>query len=142
MQSSPQSRRSPGANRIGTDVLLDVALGREPWLAASGEAVAWAVDHPGSAAVAWHTVANIAYLATAGVRGFLAELLLSVEVAPCSPRHALEALALPMGDLEDALQAAAALAFGAGWIVTCNLSDFRGSPVPAVAPAALAGKLG
>lgn len=126
---------------IDTDVLLDLALGREPWLAASGEAVAWAVDHPGSAAVAWHTVANLAYLAPAGARSFLAELLLSVDVAPCTTRHALEALAFPMGDLEDALQAAAALAFGADWIVTRNLSDFRGSPVPAIAPAAFAGRL-
>jgi predicted nucleic acid-binding protein len=126
---------------IDTDVLLDVALGREPWLAASGQAVAWAVDHPGSAAVAWHTVANIAYLAPGATRSFLSDLLLSVDVAPCSTRHALEALAFPIGDLEDALQAAAALAFGADWIVTRNLPDFRGSPVPALAPGAFTAKL-
>jgi hypothetical protein len=126
---------------IDTDVVLDVALGREPWLAASGEAVAWAVDHPGSAAVAWHTVANIAYLAPGAARSFLGDLLLSVDVAPCSTRHALEALAFPMGDLEDALQAAAALAFGADLIVTRNLSDFRGSPVPAIAPSEFATRL-
>jgi len=126
---------------IDADVLLDVALGREPWFAASSATVAWAVDHPGSAAVAWHTVANIAYLAPGAARGFLGDLLLSVDVAPCSTRHALEALNFPMGDLEDALQAAAALAFGADTIVTRNLSDFRGSPVPAVAPAAFANSL-
>jgi hypothetical protein len=141
MQSSPQSSRCPGANRIDTDVLLDVALGREPWLATSSDTVAWAVDHPGSAAVAWHTVANIAYLAPGAARGFLGDLLLSVDVAPCSTRHAQEALAFPMGHLEDALQAAAALAFGADWIVTRNLPDFRGSPVPAIAPSAFAGRL-
>lgn len=123
---------------IDTDVLLDVALGREPWLAASSETVAWAVDHPGAAAVAWHTVANIAYLAPSDARGFLGDLLRSVDVAPCSTHHALQALAFPMADLEDALQAAAALAFGADWIVTRNLSDFRGSPVPALAPTAFA----
>jgi hypothetical protein len=126
---------------IDTDVLLDVALGRQPWLAASSDAVAWAVDHPGSAAVAWHTVANIAYLAPAAARSFLADLLLSVDVAPCGTRHAREALAFPMADLEAALQAAAALAFGADRIVTRNLSDFRGSPVPAVAPVAFAAQL-
>jgi hypothetical protein len=126
---------------IAADVLLDVALGREPWIAASGDTVAWAVDHPGSAAVAWHTVANVAYLAPAGARSFLADLLLSVDVATCTTRHALEALAFPMADLEDALQAASALAFGADWIVTRNLSDFRGSPVPAIAPTAFAGRL-
>jgi hypothetical protein len=126
---------------IGTDVLLDVALGREPWLAASSDTVAWAVDHPGSAAIAWHTVANIAYLAPGAARAFLADLLLSVSVASCGTRHALEVLAFPMADLEDALQAAAALAFGADWIVTRNLSGFRGLPVPAIAPAAFAGSI-
>jgi hypothetical protein len=126
---------------IDTDVLLDVALGRGPWLATSSGTVAWAVDHPGSAAVAWHTVANIAYLAPDAARGFLGDLLLSVDVAPCATRHVLEALAFPMGDLEDALQSAAALAFGADWIVTRNLSDFRGSPVPAIAPSAFAARL-
>jgi hypothetical protein len=126
---------------IDTDVLLDVALGREPWLSASSETLAWAVDHPGSAAVAWHTVANIAYLAPVDARGFLGDLLFSVDVAPCGTRHALEALAFPMGDLEDALQSAAALAFGAEWIVTRNLSDFRGSPVPAIAPSEFAARL-
>jgi len=123
---------------IDTDVLLDVTLGREPWLANSSVTLAWAVDHPGSAAVAWPTVANIAHLAPAAARSFLADLLTSVDVAPCTTRHALEALAFPMSDLEDALQSAAALAFGADWIVTRNLPDFRGSPVPAVAPASFA----
>ena len=126
---------------IDTDVLLDVALGREPWLSDSGAAVAWAVDHPGAAAIAWHTVANIAYLAPDSARGFLADLLAAVEVAPCSTRHALRALAFPMPDLEDALQAAAALAFGADHVVTRNLADFRGSPVPALAPAAFAARV-
>jgi len=123
---------------IDTDVLLDVALGREPWVEESGATVAWAIDHPGSAAVAWHTVANIAYLAPGAARRFLADLLTAVDVAPCGTRHALQALAFPMPDLEDALQAAAALAFGADWIVTRNIPDFRSSPVPALAPAAFA----
>jgi hypothetical protein len=39
-----------------------------------------------------------------------------------------------MPDLEDALQAAAALAWRADVIVTRNLDDYRHSPVPAVAP--------
>jgi hypothetical protein len=42
-----------------------------------------------------------------------------------------------MSDFEDALQAAAALAFGARCIVTRNTSDYRRSPVLAIAPAEL-----
>jgi hypothetical protein len=40
-----------------------------------------------------------------------------------------------MDDYEDALQAAAALAFGGGFIVTRNIADYRRSPVPAISPA-------
>ena len=49
---------------------------------------------------------------------------------------ARRALALPMGDVEDAFQAAAAIAWQADFIVTRNTSDYRRSPVPALTPAA------
>ena len=41
-----------------------------------------------------------------------------------------------MKDLEDAFQAAAALAWGADFIITRILADYRHSPVPALAPPA------
>jgi hypothetical protein len=43
---------------------------------------------------------------------------------------------LPMRDLEDAFQVAAAIAWGAECIVTRNLPDFKSSPIRAVSPAA------
>ncbi|MBX3745549.1 MAG: hypothetical protein KF833_09600 [Verrucomicrobiae bacterium] len=39
-----------------------------------------------------------------------------------------------MADLEDAMQAAAALAFGTYFIMTRNLADYRPSPVPVCSP--------
>ncbi len=119
---------------IDCDVLLDVVLGREPFLADSAAVVAWAVDHPGSAAVAWHTLSNLAYLTSDDARGFMRDLLRHVEVAPVGTAQAVQALSLPMADVEDALQAAAALAFRAEHIVTRNLRDYRNSPVPAISP--------
>jgi hypothetical protein len=41
-----------------------------------------------------------------------------------------------MTDLEDALQAAAAVAAGVDYIVTRNTADYRQSPIPAILPAA------
>lgn len=61
---------------IDTDVLLDVALAREPHLAASAGVLEWA-DSGGEAAVAWHSLTNCAYLLKGG-RGFLRSLLLLV----------------------------------------------------------------
>ena len=118
---------------VDTDVLLDVALNRESFLGPSQEVLRWAEGRPGQAAVAWHTLSNIAYLTTSP-REFIRQLLEFVEVAPVSTKEARNAVRLPMGDLEDALQAAAALAFEANFIITRNVRDYRKSPIPAVSP--------
>lgn len=120
---------------LDTDVLLDVALAREPHAAQSAAVLRWA-EAGGEAAVAWHTLSNCAYLLKGGGRPFLTRLLRMVEVAPTATADARRAIELPMADLEDAFQAAAALAWGADAIVTRNIRDFRRSPVRALTPAA------
>jgi len=117
---------------IDTDVLLDVALAREPHVSASVAVLEWA-EKGGEAAVAWHSLANCAYLLKGG-RLFLKNLLEIVEVAAVGSQDAKIAMGLPMTDLEDAFQAASALAWKADFIVTRNLPDYRKSPVPAVSP--------
>ena len=97
---------------IDCDVLLDVALAREPFLDDSAEILRWA-EAGGDAAVAWHSLSNCAYLLKGGGRGFLERLLRIVEVAPVATADAKRALDLPMTDVEDAFQAAAALAWKA-----------------------------
>lgn len=120
---------------IDTDVLLDVALAREPHAEQSAAVLRWA-EAGGEAAVAWHTLANCAYLLKGGGRPFLNRLVRLVEVAPVATADARRALELPMLDLEDAFQAAAALAWGADAIVTRNIADYRRSPVAALTPSA------
>ena len=120
---------------IDTNVLLDFALGREPFFADSKQVLKWARDNPGEASVAWHSLSNPAYLVSGDVRGFLQDLLSYVEVPSVGTFDATQALRFPMSDIEDAMQAAAALAFRAQWIVTRNERDYRGSPVPALSPA-------
>ena len=120
---------------LDTDVLLDVALAREPHAAHSAAVLRW-VEAGGTAAVAWHTLANCAYLLKGGGRPFLIRLLRIVEVSPAGTADARRAIELPMADLEDAFQAAAALAWGADAIVTRNIRDFRRSPVRALTPSA------
>jgi hypothetical protein len=119
---------------IDADVLLDIALQREPFAQDSGRVLDWAEAEPRQAAVAWHSLSNIFYLTGSSARGFLADLLQFVEVAPVGTPEARQALGFPMRDLEDAMLAAAALAFGASFVVTRNTRDFTGSPVPAISP--------
>ena len=125
---------------LDTDVLLDVALKRDEFLAASQGVLRWAEGEPGQAAVAWHTLSNIAYL-TVSPREVLRQLLEFIEVAPTGTEKARLAIGLPMGDLEDALQATAALAFDATFIVTRNVRDYQKSPVPALSPSSFLSKL-
>lgn len=47
----------------------------------------------------------------------------------------LRARTLPMTDFEDAVVAASAEAAGCDYVVSRNVPDFAGSPVPAVTPA-------
>lgn len=120
---------------VDTDVLLDVALAREAFVEASAAVLKWVADG-GEAAIAWHSIANCSYPLKSGGRNFLEMLLNLLEVAPVSSEDARRALALPMTDLEDAMQAAAALAWKADYIITRNLPDYRNSPVKAITPSA------
>ena len=119
---------------LDCDVLLDVLLAREPHLEESAEVLDWAEAHPGSVAVAWHTLANLHYLSSDGARGFIRELLEFARVPRTGTAEMVEALELPLADLEDAMQVAAAGSFGAQVIVTRNLRDFRDSPIQALSP--------
>lgn len=118
---------------IDTDVLLDVGLNREEFVQDSSEILRWAL-RGGDAAVAWQSLTNVSYLLKKGGRDFLQKLLQIVDVVPAGLPEARRALQLPMKDLEDAFQVAAALHWGAECIVTRNLNDYRNSPVPARSP--------
>ncbi len=125
---------------VDTDILLDVALDRQPHVEASARLLDALEVRPGAGYVAWHSLANFFYMVAptrsrADARRFLEELLGFLEVAPTTTEGARQAARMPMPDFEDALQVAAALACGAGVIATRNLRDFRRSPVPAADPA-------
>jgi predicted nucleic acid-binding protein len=126
---------------IDTDVLLDVALKREPHATASAAVLRWA-EGGGAAAVAWHSLTNCACLLEGGGRPFLVRLLQLVDVASVGGADARRALQLPMNRIDDAFQAAAALAWGADTIVTRNLGNYRRSPVGALSPGAFIKRVG
>ena len=119
---------------IDTDILLDIALHRPDFFEASEHVLNWAQSEPGQAAVAWHSLSNLAYLVRPDARRFIRDLLQFVEVASVGTAEAQQATNFPMKDYEDALQAASALSFGADFIVTRNLPDYKNSPVPALSP--------
>ncbi len=126
---------------VDTDILLDFALARHPFLEESEAILTWAEKNPGHASVAWHSLSNIAYLAPVRANDFLQGLLSFMEVPWVGTIEAARALKFPMHDLEDALQASAAMAFNASWIITRNLPHYRKSPVPALLPRVFIAKI-
>lgn len=120
---------------IDTDVLLDVLLSREPHVAASCALLDWAEAHPGKSCVSWHGLANLHYLSADGAEAFIRELLEFCEVPATGSREMRQALDLGFGDLEAAMQTAAALKCKAQAIVTRNARDYRKSPILVRSPA-------
>lgn len=124
---------------LDINVLLDVVFQRPGEKASSALIARIPQEH--EAWVAWHSLATLAYLiererSADEAREFLRGLLDWAKVAPTCHADAVAALAWPMADIEDALQAAAAKACDAQFIVTRNLRDYKHSAVPALTPEA------
>src|SRR5438445_3401628 len=87
--------------RVDTDVLLDIALNREPFINEASEVLRWAQEEPGQIGIAWHSVSNIAYLMRPDARPFIDHFLQFIEVAATATREAKQAAGFPMADLEE-----------------------------------------
>ena len=122
---------------LDINIFLDVVFQRPGEPASS--ALISSCGKTNEAWLAWHSVATLAYLiehqqSADQARAFITDLLTWAQVATTGHQDALHALNWPMADFEDALQASAALACGAAYIITRNGRDFTGSPVPAITP--------
>ena len=130
-----------------TNVVLDVLLDRQPYVAAS--AAAWAAVETGASEgmLAAHAVTTIHYLlrkelGNVKARGILSAVLSVFRVATVDHAVIQEALQLPASDFEDAVAAAEARSAGCECIVTRDPKGFRGSPVRSLTPEAVVPLLG
>ena len=124
---------------LDTNILLDVLLNREPFVADSEGVILRCEAIGAEMFIAWHGLATAYYLLKRGrtEAEALAEvdkILAWAQVADGTDAHARHARSLGFNDFEDALQAVAAEACAADWIVTRNMEDFARSTVPAIMP--------
>jgi predicted nucleic acid-binding protein len=124
---------------IDTNILLDVLEKRAPHHVDSEQVLVRCDQLQEPVFIAWHGLATAFYIYSrkvgeAAAHLALGQLLGSVSVAYTGQREAMRAFQLPISDLEDAMQAAAADACGSDCIVTRNTRDFTGSPVPVLTP--------
>lgn len=127
---------------IDTDVLIDIALDREPHVESATQLLEAIENRQAKGFVAWHSLSNFYYLVspTKGAhqaRDFLSDLLQFIDIAPATLESFQAACKLPMSDFEDAMQVAAALSCGADIIATRNIRDYARAPIKAATPAKL-----
>jgi predicted nucleic acid-binding protein len=127
---------------LDCDVLLDVMVGREKFLAGSARVLDSCESGQIHGAIAWHTLANAYYLAEDGRTAlkFFEDLLSFVEVVGGDTELALVAIRSGFSDFEDALQSVCGKQFEADFIVTRNVKDYKLSPIKAVSPSEFIGK--
>ena len=122
---------------LDTDILIDVALDRQPHSAPAADLLERIRNGGEDACVAWHTISNLYYIIRQNLDAnssldFILDLIGFVSVAVTDTESVRYAARLPMSDFEDALQAAAARACRARFIITRNIADYRQSPIPAI----------
>jgi predicted nucleic acid-binding protein len=124
---------------IDLNVLLDVIQRREPHFAASAAVCALAVRKEVAAFIPAHALTTISYI----VRKYAGSqkesetldwLLANFTLATLDHPTVIRARSLRLPDFEDAIVAATAEASRCAVILSRNVADFKGSPVPALAP--------
>ena len=121
------------------NVLLDVLLMREPFLADSASALDAVGQGQVEGYIAGHAVTTLFYLlqrelGMAKSRQVLAGLLTKMRVAPVTDAGIRQALNNSFKDFEDGVTYAAAQEAEVSVIVTRNVSDFTKGIIPAVLP--------
>lgn len=124
---------------VDTNVVLDVILDREPWAADAVRLLDSIERGEAKGFVAAHAVTTVHYIvARASDRSTanmaVADLLAVLTVVETGAAEFHRALAMGLGDFEDAVQAAACLSAGADYLVTRNARDFKGAPVSTRTP--------
>lgn len=124
-----------------TKVPLDVALRSEPHFSRSQAVLVDAIQNH-VCYMSWHTVSNIAYIMAKLEGGeaaltFFKNIVQVCTIAPVKHNDLAVAFEHYSGNLEDAMQMAAALAVQAEMIITRALRGFSQSPIPLANPAGI-----
>jgi predicted nucleic acid-binding protein len=125
---------------IDTNVILDVLLGREPFLSYSAKAVFLSEKNIIDGYVSASTATDIFYIVRKEFQdkdkayGAMEKLFQAVKVAPIDGETIEKALKLRGNDFEDCIQLVAAHGFEAEYIITRDMDGFNNSTITPSAP--------
>jgi len=124
---------------IDTDIVLDVALAREPFFSASKRVLAMAENNIIIGNISSNCIANIYYIlrktgGDSNARKFISNLVKYIAVITIDHQNVLEALKSKFSDFEDALQHYSAIENQCEYIITRNIEDYKNSRIKVVLP--------
>ena len=125
---------------VDINVLLDVFQKREPHYAASAQVLSLVASGKLAGVCPAHGLTTLYYLvrkhaAKPDAEAALDRVLQHFQIGNLESAGWQKARQLPLADFEDAVVATVAEATHCAFIVTRNVDDFAGSPVPAITPA-------
>jgi len=124
---------------IDTDIILDVALAREPFFSSSKTILAMAENNIIIGNISSNCVANIYYILRKSggdnkARKFILNIVKYITVIAIDHQNVLEALKSKFSDFEDALQHSSAVENRCEYIITRNIEDYKGSKIKVLLP--------
>jgi predicted nucleic acid-binding protein len=125
---------------LDINVLLDVFQKREPHYAASAQVVSLVTAGTLAGVCPAHGLTTLYYLvrkhaSKPDAEDAMDQVLRHFQIGNLEAAEWQEARRLPLADFEDAVVATVAKATASVFIITRNVEDFAGSPVPAITPA-------
>lgn len=124
---------------IDTDIVLDVALAREPFFRSSRIVLAMAENTIVIGNISSNCIANIYYIlrktgGDANARKFIINLIKYINVIAIDHQNVLEALKSKFSDFEDALQHYSAVENHCEYLITRNIKDYKNSKIKVILP--------
>ncbi|UTC89596.1 PIN domain-containing protein [Treponema denticola] len=124
---------------IDTDIILDVALAREPFFSSSKTILAMAENNIIIGNISSNCVANIYYILRKSggdnkARKFILNIVKYITVIAIDHQNVLEALKSKFSDFEDALQHSSAVENRCEYIITRNIEDYKSSKIKVLLP--------
>ena len=124
---------------IDSDIILDVALAREPFFSASKMILVMAENNFIIGHISSNCIANIYYIlrksgGDSNSRKFISSIVKYITVITIDHQNVLEALQSKFSDFEDALQYYSAVENQCEYIVTRNIDDYKNSKIKVVLP--------
>ncbi len=131
---------------VDTDILIDVALDRQPFADDSSLLLDALQAKQIEGYIAWHSISNLYYICSSGkkkqkIKAYINDLTDFLQVAETGTVAIKRALSIKINDFEDAMQIAAAFECGADIIATRNIVHYQKSPIPAHLPKQIIGSM-